>query len=256
LGPGTYAWPPTTGNAWKRSFLEKVLPMPEIEFRIGADSYLFEVAPFFGPVKALAEPLGLYRLHGRNNWSRMPFAEKLRNELTFYDRCTAVIKRYCGALGIHIDPAAWKVNSWWHRLELAVEEMTALIPPGEPFILVDLDSWGLDVTSNHRPIPFLERDGLFWGPPPDDTTAIRELDRLRSRGARFLVLGWPAFWFFEHYTEFTHHLRSHFRCILENERVVIFLLQDRHCIGPSPDATQDRSASLSAAPLYPEGGAS
>ncbi|HMF18187.1 MAG TPA: glycosyltransferase [Gemmataceae bacterium] len=224
-GPDTQAWPPTSGNAWRRSFLEKILPMPEREFRIGADTYLFELAPFFGPVKALSKPLGYYRLHGRNNWARMSFDERLQRQLSSYDRYTTIIKEHCHALGIKIDPVSWKSNSWWHRLQIAVQEIAALIPSGTRFILVDQDEWGLDVTNNRRPIPFLERDGTYWGPPPDDATAIREFERLRSQGASFLVFAWPAFWWIEHYSGFFSYLRSRFACALQNSRLTVFDLR-------------------------------
>jgi glycosyltransferase involved in cell wall biosynthesis len=224
-GPDTRSWPPTSGNAWNRDFLEKVLPMPEQEFRIGADTYLFELAPFYGPVKALSVPLGYYRLHGRNNWSRMSFEEKLRHQLACYDRYTAIIKEHCAVLGIKIEPAVWKANSWWRRLEIAAEEITALIPPGAPFILVDQDEWGLEVTSKRHPIPFLERDGIYWGPPPDDAVAIRELERLRQGGARFMVFAWCAFWWLQHYSKMSSHLWAQYACCLQNDRLVVFDLR-------------------------------
>src|SRR5262249_52267914 len=60
------------------------------------------------------------------------------------------------------------------------------------------------------------------GLPPDDTTAIRELERLREAGATFLIFLWPAFWWFGYYAEFQQYLRATFRCILQNDHMVIF----------------------------------
>jgi hypothetical protein len=115
--------------------------------------------------------------------------------------------------------------SWFHRLKLALGEISTLIPAGESFVLVDEDNWEIHVGDSRRAIPFLERDGRYWGPPPDDETAIRELERLRQTEApSFIVFGWPAFWWLEYYTEFQRYLRSRFKCLLENERVVLFEL--------------------------------
>jgi protein-S-isoprenylcysteine O-methyltransferase Ste14 len=108
----------------------------------------------------------------------------------------------------------------------AIEEIAVLIPLGEQFILVDQDKWGTDeLVAGRRRIPFLEREGQYWGPPEDDETAIRELERLRQAGAGFMVFGWPAFWWLEHYAGLQRHLRSRFRCVLENGRLVVFDLR-------------------------------
>lgn len=124
---------------------------------------------------------------------------------------------------------AWKkrieYNRWMERLHLSTQEIAALIPPGESFILVDDGKWGYEVVTNRRAIPFLERDGQYWGSPPDNQTAIQEFERLRQSGARFIVFGWPAFWWLDYYVEFDRYLRSKFRCVLRNDRLVVFDLR-------------------------------
>lgn len=111
------------------------------------------------------------------------------------------------------------------QVNLATQELATLIPPGEVFILVDQEQFGNKVSTGRQAIPFLERDGKYWGPPPDDMTAIRELERLRRLGANFIVFGWPAFWWLNYYAEMHHYLRSEYRCILKNDRLVIFDLR-------------------------------
>ncbi len=105
------------------------------------------------------------------------------------------------------------------------QDIAALIPPGDTFILVDDELLGSIMTAGHRTIPFLERDGQYWGAPPDDATAIRELERLRRSGATFIVFVWPAFWWLGYYTGLHRHLRSRFRCVLENDRLIAFDLR-------------------------------
>ena len=125
---------------------------------------------------------------------------------------------------------------WKERVCKALEELGTAVsashkkgsgPFGEAIILVDEEQWGIgDLINGRRRIPFLEHDGQYSGNPPDDETAIRELERLRMSGAGFIVFAWTTLWWLEYYAEFHSYLRSHFRCILENERLVIFDLRE------------------------------
>jgi glycosyltransferase involved in cell wall biosynthesis len=69
LRTGGYTTPVMSGNAFPRRVLERILPMPEAEWRISADGYLVTAAPFYGTVAAIEEPLGFYRIHGANAWA-------------------------------------------------------------------------------------------------------------------------------------------------------------------------------------------
>jgi SAM-dependent methyltransferase len=111
---------------------------------------------------------------------------------------------------------------WIERLYLAVRDITTVIPAEDIFILVDDDHFGGLLTAGRRTIPFLVQEGGCATPPPNDQTAIQEVERLRESGASFIVFAWPAFWWLDHYGVFKHYLRSHFHCALDNERVVAF----------------------------------
>jgi hypothetical protein len=64
--PFDIAWMATGGNAFPRSTLREILPMPEAGYRINADSYLQHLPPLLGPVVSL-ESVGAYRrMHGAN----------------------------------------------------------------------------------------------------------------------------------------------------------------------------------------------
>ena len=67
----------------------------------------------------------------------------------------------------------------WRNIYLITQEIVALIPPRDTFILVDHEVFRDELAIGRRAMPFLERDGEYWGPPPDDLTAIQELERLR-----------------------------------------------------------------------------
>lgn len=109
-------------------------------------------------------------------------------------------------------------------LTLTARELAELSAPGQRFVLVDdgqVLRWPLVQSAR---VPFLEKDGQFWGPPADDQSAIGELQRLRNAGARFIAFTWHAFWWLDYYKGFTQYLRSNFPCALENRRLVVFHL--------------------------------
>jgi glycosyltransferase involved in cell wall biosynthesis len=228
-GPYGYLWPDTTGNAWARSFLEKVLPIPEEEFRTSPDLYLCGLAPLFGTIGRIPEPQGCWRTHNQNHSGRQAFEERLRAGLRREEHCFDALNRCCQTLGVSPDLPSWKANGWWHQINAGLQGITAVVPEGHAFILVDQDSWGCGpVLAGRRRIPFLEREGGDWGEPGDDATAIGELQRLREAGANFMIFVQPALWWLEYYTGLHHYLGSHFRCALENDAVVAFDLRVDH----------------------------
>jgi hypothetical protein len=112
--------------------------------------------------------------------------------------------------------------NWSRQARRAIRMLASIVPHGEFFILVDEATFEPEMFAKWRTVPFLERDGQYWGPPPDDETAIQELERLRRSGARFIVFVWPAFWWFGYYATFYHYLNANFACSLKNDRLVVF----------------------------------
>jgi hypothetical protein len=115
--------------------------------------------------------------------------------------------------------------SWSERLQIAIQDISAVIPAGKRLILVDDNHWGSEILPEFHALPFLEHEGQYWGTPPDDQTAIRELERMRQAGASFMVIGWPAFWWIDYYSGLRNYLSSNFHCVLHNSRLIIFALQ-------------------------------
>src|SRR5215471_10117664 len=113
----------------------------------------------------------------------------------------------------------------WRSVDQAVSQILALVPSGDLFILADEEVFRTRLAIDRRVTPFTERDGHYWGPPADDASAIAELERLYRAGATFIVFAWPAFWWLDYYAGFARHLRSEFRCVLENDLLVMFDLR-------------------------------
>lgn len=167
----------------------------------------------------------VYETHARN--VREYFRER-PGDLLVIDICGGEgWERLCPFLGVDAPAAPFPhANEWMHRLVRASEEVVDAIPAGETFILVDEQGFGSDFAGGRRRLPFLERDGQYWGAPADDRTAIRELERMRREtGATFIAFGWPSFWWLDYYAEFGAYVRGRFRCVLENERLVVFDLR-------------------------------
>ncbi|EGJ34108.1 MULTISPECIES: glycosyltransferase [Moorena] len=112
------------------------------------------------------------------------------------------------------------------KVELTAKDIANLVSPGDPFILVHDQQLNLgDVAEGRQVIPFLEKDGQYWGTPPDDSTAISELERMKAGEANLIAFAWPSFWWLDYYTDFSRYLRSNYPCTLENERLVVFDLK-------------------------------
>lgn len=227
-GPTSSISSPTSGNAWRRTYLLKVMPIPEqIDYyKTCADEYLFTLAPAFGKISALTIPKGIYRIHGSNIFAAKSELDKLEFEIAGFEQCCSSLAEILQKNGFEIDLESWRKNSWFHRLKASVDELTHIIPTGQSFILVDDDTWGAaDLFPEHTVRPFLERDGVSWGPPSDSAAAIRELNRARQNDVPFLVLAWPAFWWFDTYSDFLQYTDEHFPTLIRNERLIIFDLR-------------------------------
>jgi glycosyltransferase involved in cell wall biosynthesis len=67
--PFDLPWLPTSGNAFRRESLRPLLPVPEDEYRIGADWHLVHLATLLGRVAAVEEVSCCYRVHGGNAYA-------------------------------------------------------------------------------------------------------------------------------------------------------------------------------------------
>lgn len=83
---------PTSGNVFSRTAVEKVLPIPESEWKACPDIYLTAVN-LFGEVGCLRQPLAKYRLHGRNSLACAEPLAVIRNRLYLDHRLYDVLCR-------------------------------------------------------------------------------------------------------------------------------------------------------------------
>jgi hypothetical protein len=226
VGPNGYAWPPTSGNAWSRSFIDSVFPIQEDIYKICPDLYLSALVPLYGLIKRVSEPQALWRIHGKNASWQQSLDERVQCQVRLWEHCFQSLESCGKEKGIQIDLQELRANSWWHKIDRTIEEIVALLPAGEKLILVDEGQWGpgSDIAGRHC-IPFPEKNGQYWGLPANDQDAIEETERLRQAGANIMAIVWPSFWWLEYYTGLNQYLRCTYACLIENERVVIFDLK-------------------------------
>ncbi len=116
-------------------------------------------------------------------------------------------------------------NQWHYRREKALKEVTNFIPKGSTFIFVDDGQFGVKDEWNswhYKPLPYLEKDGQYWGPPSNDKIAIQEFERLRQQEADFMVFAWSAFCWLDYYPGLHQYLLSKFNCVIENSSLIVF----------------------------------
>jgi glycosyltransferase involved in cell wall biosynthesis len=78
-----HPWPPTSGTAFPRWVLKRILPVPENElYRISSDRYLTDMAVLLGPFVSLPGHGALYRRHGDNHHDRLAYMTDGKPDLT------------------------------------------------------------------------------------------------------------------------------------------------------------------------------
>jgi hypothetical protein len=70
-------------------------------------------------------------------------------------------------------------------------------------------------------------DGRYAGHYPSDSgIAIAQFEALRTRGAEYVVFPATAFWWFQHYPEFAHHLKTRYPTVVQiDDACLIFELR-------------------------------
>lgn len=121
-----------------------------------------------------------------------------------------------------VHPSNYLQLAWRNRVMRVAVEIAALTRPGDTIIVVDENRFGSLFLPERNVLPFVERDGQYFGPPSDAEQAVSELIRMRNEGASFIAIGWPAFWWPFHYTKLAAFLDNHCRMLIKNEHVVIY----------------------------------
>lgn len=92
----------TSGSAYSREYLLRVLPVPDVRFDHNVDGYLNRLAPLYGDVVTIPRVLSAYRVHGSNFWARSDkskvYSSYLQDELARQD----VFEQHAARRGIAV----------------------------------------------------------------------------------------------------------------------------------------------------------
>jgi hypothetical protein len=182
-GPLSFPSAPMSANAFPRAVLDALLPMPEAEYRICADSFLHAMTPLFGEVRTLARPHGTRRVHG-TNYTRTALDHRLERALSGWASDCRWVRQRLAAMG-EAPTGDWGANPFvasMRRMRTAlrvVEEHTAA---GDGVALVGgAPAPGCVAITGRRPVVF---DALR---APDAA-----FDRCRADGATHVAVTWLA----------------------------------------------------------------
>jgi glycosyltransferase involved in cell wall biosynthesis len=134
---GGYISSPTSGNAWAKSFLSQVFPLPVREgpprsggcqgdYRVpNADLYLSTLAPFFGDVVTIDddEPQGFYRVHGQHNYTSVPLKAYERRMIVEHWECARHVNELLARLKIAHDPINVELDETFMKYRLIYQRL-------------------------------------------------------------------------------------------------------------------------------------
>jgi hypothetical protein len=169
----------------------------------------------------------------RSLWTTKDFRQFDRAIVKTIDRATLIaVLLKPGVATPECGPPRQPAPADVHRFNEAKCELIKHIALDEPFILVD-EEQVRSLLPHKRAIPFLEKDGQYWGPPADSKTAVAEVERLRGAGARYIAFIWSTAWWLDHYADFAHDLRSRFRRVAETGAVTVFAFDEAGAARPN-----------------------
>ncbi len=138
-GLGSYRQSYTSGNIWSRTFLEKVMPLPENNLS-AADGYLTSIDTLFGKIESVHEPVVSYRIHGKNMGpENFRFnAEYMRNRLRNRNHRTRFAEAWIAKLGYQCDTKEFRKLRDWRLVLMSYTLGLMGEPEGTPASLAEL----------------------------------------------------------------------------------------------------------------------
>ena len=77
-----------------------------------------------------------------------------------------------------------------------------------PHVLVaDDDQLRTELATIHS-LPFVERNGLYWGAPGSSEEAIAEIARQLENGVKWVIIAWPLAWLLDRFPDFAAYLQE------------------------------------------------
>lgn len=127
---------------------------------------------------------------------------------------------------------------WMQSLRALDDVIRRVVPPGDAFVIIDDGQFYGIVGEGRRPVPFVNRDGQYWGPPADSEAAIAEwIATYENESPTRLVVAFNATWWLDHYDGFASFLRESFAVVTDDAAAMVFdLTAPAHAEAP-PETT-------------------
>lgn len=165
LQTSSYVSSPMSGNAYRRSTLVPVFPIPD-EYKTTGDDYLMISTPFYAnQLAAINEPIAAYRIHTSNQWALTAVSGSRFRRFVNHDlQNFALLRQRAQELNLAVPPDLERrsLGRIWSRLaSLRLEPQAHPVNTDQ---VLQLIAWGLTALwqhSNHNLPKRIIYSGLF-----------------------------------------------------------------------------------------------
>lgn len=219
IGPASHYTPPQSGNFWRRSLLDDLMPVDETDFRNIVDAYLFTFSPFFGSFHSVDEPLTQYRVHGAS----VSTAFTARKRMEHWEIRARHLEPWLIARGEDVSIEQWRRNNRYYRkLDGIVKAQMTIgkhLPKGAPVELVAGPLYDREDIHPKRPV-FRPDDDIRSIERTEDEFRIY-LQEVLANGVEYLAVQGKATWSDTNLGVLVDLLRARHDILFENDYIVI-----------------------------------
>jgi glycosyltransferase involved in cell wall biosynthesis len=176
------------------------------------DFPLWVIAAQRGMIGYIREVLGCYRVHKDGIWSRLDAARQVEKSIWVYENVNAELGFEYGSV-LQRTLARFRNQLICERAKVPSDAAVMVVSGGDPELL-----------KLYRPAWHFPQapDGGPGEPLGDSSEAIAQLEELRAKGGRFLLVPSMSFAWFAHYPAFAEHLEVQHTKAWSDEHGVLF----------------------------------
>jgi len=133
-------------------------------------------------------------------------------------------RRFEEKWGVPWEPHARRITPEYSQLRQRIQATSSRhLPAGTTVAVISKGDEELIRLTGNQGWHFPQaRDGAYANIyPADGVEAVAQLEAIHAKGARFLLIPKPAFWWLDHYQEFKTHLESRCRLALRQEETCL-----------------------------------
>lgn len=225
VGPASHHAPSCSGNIWRKSFLNQVMPVPEEDCKNIVDAYLFTFSPFFGDFRGWEEPLTFYRVHGTNITARLPAGVRIEH----WENRAKLLHTWLEAQGEDVSIVKWRRNNTYVQRLRGILRGEAQIgkhlPPDAAIVLVAGRLYNRADIRPARPV-FRPPDGIRF-PERTDEDFRAFIDEVRSLEIEHIAVQGSATWEDTNLGSLADILKTDYAVLYEDKWIVIARLLDQ-----------------------------